>query len=57
MKIQIYFLLLLKNDRSSRPGTLLKKRLWYRCFPVNLEKFLRTPSLTEHLQWLLLTVK
>ena len=57
MKIQIYFLLLLKNDRSSRPGTLLKKRLWCRRFPVNLEKFLRTPSLTENLQWLLLTVK
>ena len=25
------------------PGTLLKKRLWHRCFPVNLAKFLRTP--------------
>ena len=23
--------------------TLLKKRLWHRCFPVNLAKFLRTP--------------
>ena len=22
---------------------LLKKRLWYRCFPVNFAKFLRTP--------------
>ena len=21
----------------------LKKRLWYRCFPVNIVKFLRTP--------------
>ena len=25
-----------------RPGTLLKKKLWYRCFPVNFAKFLRT---------------
>ena len=24
------------------PATLLKKRLWYRCFPVNFTKFLRT---------------
>ena len=24
-----------------RPATLLKKRLWRRCFPVNFEKFLR----------------
>ena len=26
-----------------RPATILKKRLWHRCFPVNFEKFLRTP--------------
>ena len=37
-----------------RPATLLKNRLWHRCFPVNFEKFLRTPFLKEHLQWLLL---
>ena len=37
--------------------TLLKKSLWYRCFPVNFAKFLRTPFLTEHLQWLLLFFK
>ena len=24
------------------PATLLKKRLWHRCFPVNVAKFLRT---------------
>ena len=24
------------------PATLLKKRLWYRCFPVSFVKFLRT---------------
>ena len=27
------------------PGTLLKKRLWHRFFPVNFAKFLRTPFL------------
>ena len=26
-----------------RPATLLKKRLWHRCFPVNVVRFLRTP--------------
>ena len=25
------------------PATLLKKRLWHRCFPVSFVKFLRTP--------------
>ena len=28
-----------------RSATLLKKRLWHRCFPVNFAKFLRTPFL------------
>ena len=28
-----------------RPATLLKKRLWHRCFTLNFAKFLRTPSL------------
>ena len=37
-----------------RPATLLKKRLWRRCFPANFVKFLRTPFLTERLWWLLL---
>ena len=37
-----------------RPATLLKKRLWHRCFPVNFVKFLRTPFFIEHLEWLLL---
>ena len=27
------------------PATLLKKRLWHRCFPLNFTKFLRTPFL------------
>ena len=37
-----------------KPATLLKKRLWHRCFPVNIAKFLRTHFFTEHLRWLLL---
>ena len=28
---------------ASRPVTLLKKRLWHKCFSVNFVKFLRTP--------------
>ena len=27
---------------QAAPATLLKKRLWHRCFPVNFAKFLRT---------------
>ena len=34
--------------------SLLLKRLWHRCFPVNFGKFVRTPFLTEYLWWLLL---
>ena len=30
---------------SLRPVTLLKKRLWHRCFHLNFVKVLRTPSL------------
>ena len=44
----------IKKETLARPSTLLKKRLWHRCFPVNFEKFLRTPFLIEHLWWLLL---
>ena len=40
-----------------RPVTLLKKRLWDRCFPVTFVKFLRTAFLTEHLWWLLLELE
>ena len=37
-----------------RSATLLKKRLWHRCFPVNFAKFLRTPFIIEHVWWLFL---
>ena len=29
--------------QSLRPATLLKMRVWHRCFPVNFAKFLRKP--------------
>ena len=29
------------------PATLLKRRPWHRCFPVNFAEFLGTPFLTE----------
>ena len=41
-------------EKGLRPATLLKKRLWHRCFPVNFAKCLRTFCFTEHLRWLLL---
>ena len=34
---------------SLRPATLLKKRLWHKCFLVNFAKFLRAPFIIEHL--------
>ena len=37
-----------------RPATLLKKRLWHKCFPVNSAKFLRAPLLQNTSGWLLL---
>ena len=36
------------------PVTLLKRRLWNRCFLVDFPKFLRTLFFTEHHRWLLL---
>ena len=45
--------LFLNKVAGLSPATLLKKRLWHRCFPVNLAKFLRTPFFREHLWWLL----
>ena len=39
-----------------RPATLLKRRLWHRCFLVNFLKFLRTTFLIEHLWWQLLEI-
>ena len=41
------------QKQSPQSANLLKKRPC-RCFLVNFANFLRTPFLTEHLQWLLL---
>ena len=40
-----------------RPATLLKSRLWHRCFSVNFVKILRTRFFIEHLRRLLLEEK
>ena len=37
--------LFFNNTAVLKPATLLKKRLWHRCFPVNFAKFLKTPFL------------
>ena len=38
----LYEKVFLEISRSClRPATLLKKRLWHKCFPVNFVKFLR----------------
>ena len=44
------------NKVAGLPGTLLKKSLRHRCFPVNFTKFLRTPFFKEHLRWLFLKI-
>ena len=46
--------LLFNKVAGLRPATVLKKRLWHRCFPVNFVKFLRTPFYKERLWWLLM---
>ena len=38
----LYQSLFFNKVASLGPATLLKKRLWHRCFPVNFSKFLRT---------------
>ena len=40
--------------QAAAPATLLKKRLWHRCFPMNFAKFLRTPFSQNTPGWLLL---
>ena len=40
------------TEEHLRPATLLKKRLWYRCFPLSLAKFLRIPFFIKHLCWI-----
>ena len=40
--------------QRQRSATLLKKRFWHRCFPVNFAKLLKTLFFTEHLRCVLL---
>ena len=49
------FLYLEAATRGLRTATLLKKRLWPRCFPVNFLKFLRTTFFKEHV-WMTASV-
>ena len=37
-----------------RSATLLEKRFWHKCFPVNFMRFWRTAFFMEQLCWLLL---
>ena len=46
--------LLFNKVADLRLATLLKKRFWHRCFPVNFAKFLRTLFLQNTSRWLLL---
>ena len=41
--------LFFKKVVGRRPATLLKRRLWHRCFQADFAKFLRTHFFTEHL--------
>ena len=49
-----YFKLAQSKLIKANPATLLKKRLWYRCFTVNFEKFLKVPFLKNTSRRLLL---
>ena len=42
------------TGKRLNPPTILKKKLWYRCFPVIFAKFLRAPFLQNISGWLLL---
>ena len=54
---QLCWSLFLKSWRSKACNFILKKRLHYRCFPVNFVKFLKRPILRSTSGRLLLTVK
>ena len=51
---RVSFLIKLQASRLT-PATLLKKRLWHTCFPVNFAKFIRTPFLQNTFKWVLAT--
>ena len=47
----------LEKRLGLRPATLLKKRLWHRCFPVNFVKLLRALFLQNTSGGCFLTIK
>ena len=49
--------LFFNNVTCLQACNFIKKRSRHRCFPVNVGKFLRTASFTEHLRWLLLNFR
>ena len=53
----LYQSLLFDKVAGLSPATLLKKRLWHKCFLVNFANFLRRPFFREHFWWLLLYVE
>ena len=49
-----YARVFLNKVADLRPATLLKNRLWHKCFPVNFVQFLRTSFFIEYHHLLLL---
>ena len=45
IEIHLIQSLLFHQVAALRSATLLRKRFWHKCFPVNFAKFLRTPVL------------
>ena len=39
-----------RNFTKFRHATLLKKKLWHRCFPVNFAKLSKNTIFTEHVR-------
>ena len=56
IQTQAVLTLLLDANLKNLYSEAATQRLWYRCFPVNFVKFLRTPFLIEHRRWLLLFI-
>ena len=56
VQLEKVFLEILQNsqERIYPRVSLLKKKLWHRCFTVNFVTFLRTPFCIKHLRWVLL---
>ena len=48
---------LFNKAASLKACNFIQKKLEHRCFPVNIAKYLRTAFFTEHLQWLLYSLR